>query len=260
VYLSNLLLTAILESRSQYASRQALPTSQRRLQWRESCTFAEEFHPGLNPQLSDSLWTPFTLRKIPMIRFNGIHHLAMVTGEMDRTVRFWRDLLGMRLVTGLGKPGYRHYFFEISEHDLLAFFEWPDVLPAPEKDHGYPAKGPIIFDHISFGVESEDHLWELKDKLDAAGFWVSEVIDHGFIHSIYSFDPNGIPIEFSHNVEGIDVRRNPSLADTAPSPVTQEGPEHQAAIWPELSTPTPKEKRRVYPGAGSELFHGIKKD
>ncbi len=89
-----------------------------------------------------------------MIKFNGINHLAMVTGDMDRTIRFWRDLLGMRLVTGLGKPGYRHYFFEISETDLLAFFEWPGVEPVEEKEHGRPVKGPFIFDHVSFGVET----------------------------------------------------------------------------------------------------------
>jgi len=193
-----------------------------------------------------------------MIRFNGINHLAMATGDMDRTIRFWRDLLGLRLVAGLGKPGYRHYFFQISSNDLIAFFEWPDVEPMEEKDHGYPVKGPFIFDHVSFGVETEDDLWEIKDKLTVAGFQVSAVIDHGFIHSIYAFDPNGIPIEFSHNVEGIDVRRNPSLADTAPSQVSQEGPEPNTTIWPEPSAPTPKEKRRVFPGAGSELFHGIK--
>jgi catechol 2,3-dioxygenase-like lactoylglutathione lyase family enzyme len=195
-----------------------------------------------------------------MIRFNGINHLAMATGDMDRTIRFWRDLLGMRLVAGLGKPGYRHYFFEISPHDLIAFFEWPGVEPMKEKDHGYPVKGPFIFDHVSFGVETEDDLWEIKDKLTIAGFAVSGVIDHGFIHSIYAFDPNGIPIEFSHNVEGIDVRKNPSLADSAPSQVSQEGPEPNPSVWPRVSTPTSKDKRRVYPGAGSELFHGIKKD
>ncbi|MCK7489334.1 MAG: hypothetical protein MZU79_03090 [Anaerotruncus sp.] len=33
---------------------------------------------------------------------------------MDRTIRFWRDLLGMRLVAGMGKTGYRQYFFELS--------------------------------------------------------------------------------------------------------------------------------------------------
>jgi len=80
---------------------------------------------------------------------------------------------------------------------MIAFFEWPDVEKAQEKDHGAPVKGPFVFDHVSFEVESEEDLWTLKDKLEAADFWVSEVINHGFIHSIYSFDPNNIPIEFS---------------------------------------------------------------
>ena len=183
----------------------------------------------------------------------------MATGDMDKTIRFWRDLLGMRLVTGLGQPGYRHYFFEISKTDLLAFFEWLGVEPVQEKDHGQPVSGPFIFDRVSFGVETEEDLWTLKDKLSTAGFWVSDVIDHGFIHSIYAFDPNGIPIEFSHNVEGVDVRKDPSMKDTVPSAVTREGPNPHPEKWLPVTVPTPKEERRVYPGAGSELFHGIKK-
>jgi catechol 2,3-dioxygenase-like lactoylglutathione lyase family enzyme len=194
-----------------------------------------------------------------MIKFNGVNHLAMATGDMDKTIRFWRDLLGMRLVAGLGQPGYRHYFFEISGHDLIAFFEWPGVKPVPEKDHGEPVRGPFIFDHVSFGVETEDDLWAIKDKLEAAGFDVSEVIDHGFIHSIYAFDPNGIPIEFSHDKEGVDVRENPQMRDVKPSPTTREGPDSQTDKWPAVTKPTPTSARRVYPGAGSELFHGIKK-
>jgi len=195
-----------------------------------------------------------------MIKFNGINHLAMATRDMDSTIRFWRDLLGMRLVAGLGRPGYRHYFFEISETDLLAFFEWPGVEPIPEKDHGSPVIGPLVFDHVSFGVESEEMLWELMDKLSAAGFWVSEVVDHGFIHSIYSFDPNNIPIELSWSVDGRAIRQTPVMADTSPSAVTREGSELQPAKWPPVESPTPPEDRRIYPGAGSELFHGVKKD
>jgi len=194
-----------------------------------------------------------------MVKFNGVNHLAMATGDMDKTIRFWRDLLGMRLVAGLGKPGYRHYFFEISKNDLIAFFEWPGVKKVPEKDHGEPVSGPYIFDHVSFGVEREDDLWEMKDKLAAAGFWVSDLIDHGFIHSIYSFDPNGIPIEFSHNVEGVNVRSSPKIGDSAPSAITREGTEPRFEKWPQVKHPTPREQRRAYPGAGSELFHGIRK-
>lgn len=132
-----------------------------------------------------------------MVKYNGVNHLAMATGDMDKTIRFWRDLLGMRLVAGLGRPGYRHYFFEISENDLIAFFEWSEVEPIEEKDHGRPVKGPFAFDHVSIGVDTEDDLWEVKDRLAAAGFWVSEVIDHGFIHSIYFRDPNGYVIELT---------------------------------------------------------------
>ncbi len=194
-----------------------------------------------------------------MIKFNGINHLAMATGDMSKTIRFWRDLLGMRLVAGLGKPGYRHYFFQISESDLLAFFEWSDVQPVTNKEHGSPVTGPFVFDHISFGVETKDNLWELKDKLSAAGFHVSDVVDHGFIHSIYAYDPNGIPIEFSWNVEGIDIRNNPQMGDVLPSDITQEGPEPQLEKWPRVERPTPVKERKVYPGAGSEIFHGIKK-
>lgn len=189
------------------------------------------------------------------MKFNGINHLAMATGDMDKTIRFWRDLLGMRLVAGIGRPGYRHYFFEISDSDMIAFFEWPGVEPITEKDHGAPVKGRVAFDHVSFGVEEEDDLWELKDKLEAAGFWASEVVDHGFIHSLYSFDPNNIPVEFSYAVRGEEIREQPRMADTQPTAAAVEGPDPQAGVWPPVAGRTPRKDKQVYPGAGSELFH-----
>jgi len=194
-----------------------------------------------------------------MIKYSGINHLAMATSDIDRTILFWRDLLGMRLIAELGKPGYRHYFFEISEKDTIAFFEWPDVKPVQEKEHGRPVQGPFVFDHVSLGVETEEILWEIRDRFEAAGFWVSEIIDHGFIHSVYSFDPNGIPIEFSWNVEGIDVHHNPKMADSAPSDIAREGPDPRTEKWPPVEKPTLPQDRRIYPGQGSELFHGKKK-
>lgn len=193
-----------------------------------------------------------------MIRYNGVNHLAMATGDMDKTIRFWRDLLGMRLVAGVGSPGYRHYFFEISDTDMIAFFEWSGVEPIPEKDHGAPVKGPVVFDHVSIGVDTQDALWELKDKLEAAGFWVSEVVDHGFILSIYAFDPNNIPIEFSFSTKGEEIRQNPRMVDKAPSAITLEGAEPQPGHWPAVQNPTPPKDKQIHPGAGSELFHGTK--
>ncbi len=188
-----------------------------------------------------------------MTRYTGINHLALVTGDMDATIRFWRDLLGMRLVAGIGEPGFRHYFFEISEHDLVAFFEWPGVEPMEERDHGAPTRGPVGFDHVAIGVAEREDLWNLKDALEAAGFWVSEAVDHGFIHSVYTFDPNNIPIELSYVVPERDVRCSPAMADRSPSAIAREGDRPQPGKWPPVERPTPPEERRLYPGAGSDL-------
>ena len=183
-----------------------------------------------------------------MVRFTGINYLAFVTGDMDKTVRFWRDLLGMRLVATIGEQGFRHYFFELSETDTVAFFEWDGTEPVPEKRHGVAFRGPIAFD-----VELANELWELKDKLAVAGYEVSRPIDHGFIHSIYAFDPNGIPIEFSYNVPGIDIRRTPVFGDKDLAATAQEGTEPQPGVWPAVLRPTPAVQRTIKKGAGSEV-------
>jgi catechol 2,3-dioxygenase-like lactoylglutathione lyase family enzyme len=135
---------------------------------------------------------------------------------MAETTRFWRDLLGMRVVAALGGRGFRQYFFEVSDLTIVSFFEWPGAEPIAEKDAGRAVTGPVIFDHICIEVEDADALWALKDKLDAAEVWVSEVIDNGFIHSIFTFDPNGISLEFCYAVEGMDLRKTPVLADPEP--------------------------------------------
>ena len=184
------------------------------------------------------------------IHYRGIHHLAMVTRDMDRTVRFWRDFLGMRLVAGLGEKNYRHYFFEISENDMIAFFEWPNVEAVPEKDHGVPVRGPIAFDHVSIAVETDADLWVLREKFEAGRMWISEIIDHGFIHSIYAFDPNNIPIEFSAPVAHVDIRKNPKMLDRQPSKTALEGSEPVPGHWPSTNARSGNTDKRIYPGEG----------
>lgn len=195
-----------------------------------------------------------------MVRFKGIHHLAMATRDMNATIRFWRDLLGMRMVAGLGRQGYKLYFFEICPEHYLVFFEWPRVEPVAEKDHGYPVSGPLVFDHVSFCVDDDDALWEMRDRMEAAGFWVSDVMDHGIIRSIYSFDPNGIPIEFTVAAEGVDIGKTPALVDTDPAAAALEGPGARPGMWPPVLSPTPPGERDIFPGEGMELVNGEKKN
>lgn len=70
---------------------------------------------------------------------------------------------------------------------------------------------------------------------------------------------NGIPIEFSWTVEGKNINDEPVMGDKEPTTLAKEGPEPQPGRWPVVKNPTPPSRRRIYAGAGSELFHGKKK-
>ncbi|HDZ90433.1 MAG TPA: hypothetical protein ENH37_07125 [Deltaproteobacteria bacterium] len=82
------------------------------------------------------------------------------------------------------------------------------------------------------------------------------MVNHGFILSIYTFDPNNIPIEFSAPVSGVDLRKNPMMKDRIPSPTALEGPEPKSGHWPEVTDPTPEAERKAYPGEGMILSEG----
>ena len=132
----------------------------------------------------------------------GFNHVVLLTNDMDKTVRFYRDVLDLPLVGATGNTGqggypYRHYFFEVGPTTTLAFFEWPGHLEEFHKPAGLPFQGRLQFDHLSFDVETEDKLLELQNRLDEAGVEVTPVVDHKFIHSIYFTDPNGIALEAS---------------------------------------------------------------
>ena len=137
-----------------------------------------------------------------MVNYKGINHLALVTGDMDKTVRFYRDVMGMPLVATIGnKPGsypYRHYFFQLGEGNTLAFFEWPGMIEESHKPAGQPARGRIQFDHVSFNVEDEEALLRLRDQLKSHGIDVTRVVDHIILKSIYFTDPNGIALEATY--------------------------------------------------------------
>jgi hypothetical protein len=118
-----------------------------------------------------------------------------------------------------------------------------------------PVKGPFAFDHVSIGVNTLNDLKIIKKKLSAADFWVSEIVDHGFIYSIYSFDPNNIPIEFSYALPEKNVRTHPVLKDKNPSKTAMEGTEPRHNRWPSYEGPSDSDEDfKIYPGEGKSLF------
>lgn len=131
-------------------------------------------------------------------RWRGINHLALVTTDMDSTVRFWHGVLGARLVTTIGTDSFRHYFFEFGPEQTVAFFEYRDADFEPfSKPAGVPDPRAVQFDHLSFNLADEQALEELAARLKEHGCEVTDVVDHDVMHSIYFTDPNGIALEAS---------------------------------------------------------------
>ena len=130
-------------------------------------------------------------------RWRGVNHLALVTPDMDATVRFYHGVLGMRLVASVMAGPMRHYFFEIGPENTIAFFEvkGADTFASPA---GIPDRlRKAQFDHLSFNVADEDGLVALQERLTAYGCEVTPIVDHGFVRSIYFTDPHGIALEAS---------------------------------------------------------------
>jgi catechol 2,3-dioxygenase-like lactoylglutathione lyase family enzyme len=130
--------------------------------------------------------------------WRGINHLALITNDMDATTRFWHGVLGARLVAHLGTHSFRHYFFEFGEEQTVAFFEYQGgAVERFQVPAGVPDRRKTQFDHLSFNLPDEHALTELRARLKSHGCEVTDVIDHGFVRSIYFHDPNGIALEAS---------------------------------------------------------------
>jgi catechol 2,3-dioxygenase-like lactoylglutathione lyase family enzyme len=154
-------------------------------------------------------------------KWQGVNHLALVTPDMDATVRFYAGVLGMPLVTTLMAGTMRHYFFEIAPQNTVAFFEIPDAETF-RKGAGSPGPLPVQLDHISFNVADEASLIQLQTRIAAAGSEVTGLVDHGAMKSIYFTDPNGIALEASYwAVDGTGGEYDPTDASrfSDPNPV-----------------------------------------
>jgi catechol 2,3-dioxygenase-like lactoylglutathione lyase family enzyme len=123
----------------------------------------------------------------PASTARGLHHTALVSSDVERTVRFYQDVLGFpltELIENRDYPGSSHFFFDIGHGNLLAFFDFPglDVGPYAEVLGG--------LHHVAISVDPQ-HWQELVARLDTAG--VEHEVHSGV--SVYFRDPDGARIE-----------------------------------------------------------------
>lgn len=117
----------------------------------------------------------------------GIHHTALISSDVRRTVEFYQGLLGFPLIDMFENrdlPGSTHFFFDVGNGNTLAFFDLPgvDVGPYAEVFGG--------LHHLAISVEPP--RWqEIRDQMDALG--IDYLLESGM--SIYFRDPDGARVE-----------------------------------------------------------------
>jgi catechol 2,3-dioxygenase-like lactoylglutathione lyase family enzyme len=123
----------------------------------------------------------------PASSARGLHHFAIVAADVEETINFYQGVLEFPLTDIFENRDYQgsnHFFFDIGNNNLIAFFDFPglDLGPYAEVLGG--------LHHIAISVEPEK--WErLKARLEAAG--VDYQSESGT--SIYFRDPNGARLE-----------------------------------------------------------------
>jgi catechol 2,3-dioxygenase-like lactoylglutathione lyase family enzyme len=132
----------------------------------------------------------------------GIDHLAFVTDDLPATMDFYTRVLKMQLThvrrvpfeRDRGQPPYdnlRHYFFNMGNDSLLAFFEYPKGLGRQNRDL------PGGMQHIAFHLP-RDRFDAMVEHVKSCGVPVIGPVPlGGRFWSAYFYDPNGIRLELA---------------------------------------------------------------
>jgi catechol 2,3-dioxygenase-like lactoylglutathione lyase family enzyme len=123
----------------------------------------------------------------PASAARGVHHMALICADVERTVRFYQEVLEFPLTEIFENRDYQgsnHFFFDLGHGNLLAFFDLPglDLGPYAEVLGG--------LHHLAISVEPQ--RWaQLRTNLDKAG--VEYQMESGV--SLYFRDPDGARLE-----------------------------------------------------------------
>ncbi|HEX9856135.1 MAG TPA: VOC family protein [Acidimicrobiia bacterium] len=123
----------------------------------------------------------------PRSTARGVHHVALLSSDVERTIRFYQGVLEFPLLEIFENRDYQgsnHFFFDLGNGNTLAFFDFPGL------DLGEYAEVLGGLHHVAISVEPE--TWHrLHAKLDEAGI---EYAIHSEV-SLYFRDPDGVRLE-----------------------------------------------------------------
>ena len=123
----------------------------------------------------------------PASSARGVHHFALLSSDVERTINFYQGLLEFPLVELFENRDYQgstHFFFDVGNGNLLAFFDFPGLDLREYRE----VLGGLHHIAISVTPESWDHL---RGKLEATGLETTHLSGN----SLYFSGPDGERLE-----------------------------------------------------------------
>jgi catechol 2,3-dioxygenase len=142
------------------------------------------------------------------INIRHVGHVVLKVRDIERSARFYRDVLGLKEVAraNFGRP---MAFFSTGEnhHDIAVMEVGPEApLPQP---------GGVGLYHVALVIGiTLDELRAAKAHLEAHGYTKLRLTDHKVTQSIYLDDPDGNGVELYVNADEAIWRSDPSRVAT----------------------------------------------
>lgn len=124
-----------------------------------------------------------------MLIITSLDHLGLKVTDMDRSLHFYHDVLGLEVVhtSGPHENGGRSATLRVGDQKIDVFYR-PDFVSA-DRDR------PIGMDHLCLTVDGAS-MEELMESLRQYGVDVMwGPVTRGGTTSVYVFDPDGIHVE-----------------------------------------------------------------
>src|SRR2546430_7142235 len=104
-------------------------------------------------------------QKRPATSARGIHHLALICSDIERTIKFYSEVLGFPLVELFENRDLlssTHFFHDLCHGNLLSFFDFPvDPMPPTRESVGG-------MHHVSISLPS-DQFDRIRGELGKRG-------------------------------------------------------------------------------------------
>jgi len=126
--------------------------------------------------------------RISLPTFAGVNHFALSVTDLDRSTRFYTEVLGLLAVLDFG---YGRICLDRASGFSVGLIQHPDRVPGP-----FSELQPGL-DHLGLAAKDREELMSWQERFEAMGVTYTPIRDMEFGYHLNFRDPDDIALEFN---------------------------------------------------------------